>query len=183
MKKSLFLLPLLAGLMLCGCNDDKGGDTPTPTPTPSPTPTPTPTPGPVGELIGKVDLTNPGSKASNVTDDSCVFASGSMTITVSRGDCTQTVTQAVSASGSHEFRLYNKMSAVLSCTEAFSSFKVECTTFGDNAYIWDDPHLTGATFEFDGNITTTVHLNAASTSFSNIYAYKQVRIASISFYK
>ena len=75
------------------------------------------------------------------------------------------------------------MSATLSCTQAFSAFKVVCTDFSESKYVWDDPHLEGATFEFDGNITTTVHLDSAATSFSDIYAYKQVRIASIEFFK
>ena len=175
MKKSLFLLPLLAGLALCGCNDDKdkgnnddGGNK-----------------GPeLGELIGKIEMKNPSGKAKDVTDTSCYFESGDCKVTIDKyNNEKDLVSTAVSASGKNEFRLYYGMKAVLSCSKEFSAFKVVTTTYSDSKYVYDSPNFENATAYFDGTCTTTVVLEESAKSFDSVYAYKQIRIDSIEFYK
>lgn len=198
MKKSLFLLPLLGlGLVLGGCQlpffgGNNGGGSGNGSGTGTGTGTGTGGGGGgqttgggttvEGTLLATIDMTNPATSGTKVSDDEYTWSSGGCTVRVKTNTNTnQNVATAVSSSGSYEMRLYNKFTATLECTQNFKAFVLTSTTYSDSKYVYDDPNFDNATVSFDGNITTTVTLNTPSTSFE-IYAYKQIRVASIAFY-
>ncbi|MCQ2801105.1 MAG: hypothetical protein MJ222_00410 [Bacilli bacterium] len=188
MKKSLFLLPLLAAFALCGCGDNGGGGS-----------------GgggggsggggggsgggggggTLGALIAKITMKNPSSTGTKVSDDEYTWSKNGCEVkveTYKNEEANQYVAKAVELSKQNEMRVYNKYLMTLSSDQEFSAFKVICTTFSDGKYNYDDPNLEGATFEFDGTDTTTVYLDQPASEWE-VYAYKQIRVTAVEFYK
>lgn len=210
-KTNLVLFPVLAALLLAGCTGTRkprkkksssevpvsSSVTPTPTsgvtptsqtPTPtSQTPTPTSmTPVPVGDLIATVTLTGCADlDKSGVTDEQGVFSKGGATVTVTKGQCAQSVNDAVKATKTYEFRVYAKMDLTFSCGLDFSKLVIKYSTYKTDSgttYYFDYDSIEGATNVHDDTKgEATVTLNSKSKTLS-VNCYHQTRIASVAFY-
>ena len=198
MKKGLFLLPLVGGLLLSGCtftlfgkeislfekknsNNNNNSNTSTDPTTPT-TPTVVDT-TPKGTLLSTVTLTNQTDKVSG-SDSEYVFTKGSCTVTIGQGSSSQTVTQAATSSKTYEFRIYQNFELTFSATSAFKEILVKFSTYtGDSkTYYFDFDSITGATNAHDdkkGEALLT--LASASTSLS-VTPYHQTRVSTVSFY-
>ena len=136
-----------------------------------------------GTLLATVTLTA-NADLVDAEADPAVFAKNDYKVTISRGECVQTVAQAVGATGSFEFRVYAKMDVTFSGPSAFSKplIKYSSYTKDGKTYYFDYEDLEGATNEYDNSkYEAVVTLNSASTSFS-VNCSHQTRIASVSFY-
>ncbi len=195
MKKSLILLPLLAGLSLAACeftapwakkdntnqsgngsgngnggNGGGGGDT---------------TGGGGGgiNVSGTPVATITMSKCQDMTSEG-VFSKNGYTVTVEQNTCAQTVAEAVTASQTYEFRVYAHMNLTFSGSSAFSKLLIKYSNYVSNGktYYFDYEELEGATNEFDNSsCQALVTLDSASTSFT-VECWHQTRIASVAFY-
>lgn len=203
MKKSLFLLPLLGGFVLSGCTitignktfklfeKDKQEETKKEEESGSEKGSGNNAQGQgqsggssvSGTLLATVTL----SKNTDLVDakaDPAVFAKNDYKVTISQGECAQTVADAISKTGNYEFRVYAKMDVEFSGPSAFSKLLIKYSNYVYNGstYYFDYEDLEGATNEYDNSkYEAVVTLNSASTSFS-VNCYHQTRIASVSFY-
>ena len=183
MKKSLFLLPLLAAFALCGCGDNGGGGT-----------------GGggsggggggggggsgggggeiTGELLGTVTL----SKNKDMGDPG-VFEKGNVSVVIEQGECAQTVEEAAGKTGNYEFRVYAHMLITFSANSNFSQLLIKYSshTEGTKTYYFDYEEMAGATNEFDNDkCEAVVTLDNAAKSYT-FDCWHQTRIASVSFY-
>lgn len=137
-----------------------------------------------GTLLATVTLTA-NADLVDAEADPAVFAKNDYKVTISQGECTQTVAQAVGATGSYEFRVYAKMDVTFSGPSAFSKLLIKYSSFvqnGSKTFYFDYEDLEGATNVYDNTkCEAVVTLNSASTSFS-VNCYHQTRIASVAFY-
>lgn len=137
-----------------------------------------------GTLLATVTLTA-NTDLVDAETDPAVFAKNDYKVTISQGECTQTVAQAVGATGSYEFRVYAKMDVTFSGPSAFSKLLIKYSSYvqnGSKTFYFDYEDLEGATNVYDNTkCEAVVTLNSASTSFS-VNCSHQTRIASVSFY-
>ena len=137
-----------------------------------------------GTLLATVTLTA-NADLVDAEADPAVFAKNDYKVTISQGECTQTVAQAVGATGSYEFRVYAKMDVTFSGPSAFSKLLIKYSSYvqnGSKTFYFDYEDLEGATNVYDNTkCEAVVTLNSASTSFS-VNCYHQTRIASVAFY-
>lgn len=137
-----------------------------------------------GTLLATVTLTA-NTDLVDAEADPAVFAKNDYKVTISQGECTQTVAQAVGATGSYEFRVYAKMDVTFSGPSAFSKLLIKYSSYvqnGSKTFYFDYEDLEGATNVYDNTkCEAVVTLNSASTSFL-VNCSHQTRIASVSFY-
>ena len=137
-----------------------------------------------GTLLATVTLTA-NTDLVDAEADPAVFTKNDYKVTISQGECTQTVAQAVGATGSYEFRVYAKMDVTFSGPSAFSKLLIKYSSYvqnGSKTFYFDYEDLEGATNVYDNTkCEAVVTLNSASTSFS-VNCSHQTRIASVSFY-
>ena len=197
MKKGLFLLPLVGGLLLSGCtftlfgkeislfekkNSNNNDNSNTSTDPTKPTVVDT---TPSGSLLGTVTMTANTDKVSS-SETEAVFTKGNCTVKVSQGSNTSNkVSDAVSGTGTYEFRVYAKFALEFSATTAFKQVLVKYSSYkqaSGTTYYFDFDSLTGATCVHDDTkYEALVTLDAAATSYS-FEPYHQVRIATVAFY-
>lgn len=199
MKKGLFLLPLVGGLLLSGCtftlfgkeislfekknsnNNNNNNNNNSSTDPTKPTVVDT---TPSGSLLATVTMSK-NTDLQSSSDDSAVFSKSGYSVTVGKGTNTnQTVQQAVDASGTYEFRVY----AYFDLTFAGSSFKqllIKYSNYKSNdgkTYYFDYDNMTGATCVHDDTkYEALVTFESAQSSYT-FNLYHQTRIASVSFY-
>ena len=193
MKKSLFLLPLLAGFSMAGCYVDLGfvkfGTPETNDKTETGNKTDTNTGGDTGG--GQSTIKVEGTPLATITMSQCqdmksdgVFEKNGYTVTVSQNTCKQTVSDAVANSQKFEFRVYAYMTMSFEGTSAFSKLLVTYSTYAGNnsTYYFDFEELDGATNAHDDVAgKALITLDSASTSF-DVLCWHQTRIASVAFY-
>ena len=202
MKKGLFLLPVVGGLLLSGCtftlfgkeitlgkdkssessnnnNNNNSNNNNNNNNNNSSSGDTTPT----GTLINTVTLTNQTDKVSG-SDTEYVFTNGKCSVTIGQGSSAQTVTQAATASKTYEFRVYQNFEVTFSATSSFKEILVKYSTYtGDSkTYYFDFDSISGATnVHNDTKGEALLTLSSAATSLS-LTPYHQTRIASVSFY-
>ena len=201
-KTSLVLFPVLAGLLLAGCTTTKksskkkkssasgevtskttsqgGGGGGTSQGGTSQGGTSQGSGGSGGN--GTVTLTNKADLSSQ-SDETAVYSNDGYTVTIERNGCAQSVTQAISASGSYELRIYAGMKMTIAAPSAFSTFIVRYSTYqqqsGTTYYF--DYDITGGTNSHDDTTgVATCTLNSATSSFE-VTCTHQTRVASVSF--
>ena len=206
MKKGLFLLPLLAGFVLAGCEFTVFGKTfkfgdssqkqtsnttnnTTNNNTTNNTNNNTNNNGSStkvdGTLLGTVTMSkNADLKESN--DDEATFENGDCKVVVSKGQNTSnTVSAAVNGTGNYEFRVYAKFDVTFSASQAISKLLIKYSSYvnGSSTYYFDyDLSGKGATNDFDNSkYEALVTLDEASESFT-VNCWHQTRIASVAFY-
>lgn len=183
MKKSLFLLPLLAAFALCGCGDNGGGggsgggggggggggDDP----------------APVGEKIGSVKLYNQ-TDCEDKEADPLVYSNGKCSVMIEQGEAKQSLAEAVAASKTYEMRVYAHMMLTFSCDVEFSSLDVKFSTYAQKdgtTYYFDFDDAEGMESndvdESKGIAHVTLEEAAKEWSIDN---WHQTRIDSVTFY-
>ena len=197
MKKGLFLLPLVGGLLLSGCtftlfgkeislfekknsNNNNNNNNSSTDPT---TPTVVDT-TPSGSLLATVTMSK-NTDLQSSGEESAVFSKSGYSVTVGKGTNTnQTVQQAVDATGNYEFRVYAKFDL----TFAGSSFKQLLIKYSNyksdkgQTYYFDFDNMTGATCVHDDTkYEALVTFESAQTSYT-FNCYHQTRIATVAFY-
>ena len=205
MKKSLFLLPLLGGFVLAGCEFTLfgktiklGGDSgdssntaqkPSSSTKPSGTTTDdggsTKPSGGGGTTGSGLALVNMKALADVVdkTADPVVFAHGGCTVSITGSS----LADAVNNSAKYEFRIFKNFEVTLAADTEFSTLEVIYTTRNSGSYCFNwSPE--GATNEFDDSYDTSAQLgkavltlDAPTKKYTFTTTEHQIRVASIEF--
>ena len=207
MKKGLFLLPLLGGLVLAGCEFTVFGKTfkfgessqkqtsNTTNNTSNNTNNNTNnnnnnnnTNG-GGKITSGLALVNMKALADVVDKDAdpVVFANGGCTVSISQGSSSSSLSDAVTNSAKYEFRIFKNFEVTLAADTEFSTLEVIYSTRSSGAYCFNwSPE--GSTNEYDDSYDTgaqlgkaVLTLDAPTKEYTFTASEHQIRVASIEF--
>ena len=210
MKKRLFLLPLLGGFLLTGCtfnlfgkeiklfekeesasntsnSTNSGGNNNNNSNTPSGGNNSGTDSGSgatiTGTKVATVNMTNFGSCVDK-TADPLVYSNSGYSVTISQGECAQTISAAVTASKTYEIRVYAKMVVTFAGPSNFSQLLIKYSTYvsGSSTYYWDFEDMSGATNDHDDTKGQAVVTFDSALDSYEFVCYHQTRLASVEFY-
>ncbi len=138
----------------------------------------TETPAPDGTLIGTISLEKVAPTSNNGTEQKTYTLNG-LTVINDKAESTDTMNIADPVSA----RFYRGSTMTFQSTQAFKKIVINADDYSSGKYTtgFNGMTVTGATITVNG-ATTTIVLDAASTSFISGNLLSQMRIKSIDFY-